>query len=280
MKKTLLLMVLTSTLAMVACKKDEQTGLGGFGGGSGGSTSGGQASSEDTFTSGAVENETGGGAEATVEILSDSTTVSEMTIKRFGLGDTTMETFNPDPKETTSQQDGSLILTVCAPRIKIQHLSSLADLAYPILLTGNSQVILRRDKSYSFGDGSNASSAPGQVLMTCDTYESESDAATTPKSANSAAQVQVKELVVGQSTMETMNPNPRGTNGQQPGVLTLVSCENRITDTNINQFLDVSYPIVLTAGSQIAILRDQTYQFRDGTNANTAAGVVLITCSK
>ena len=68
---------------------------------------------------------------------------------------------------------GALTLVLCAPRIEDTTNDSevaklIKDVAYPIVLSAGSQVILRRDSGYQFGDGSNASSAEPVVLLTCE----------------------------------------------------------------------------------------------------------------
>lgn len=211
--------------------------------------------------------------------LSETASSDSISIKRLGLFADTMDVFDPNPKGVNgASEPGALILALCTPRISDKDLDSLADAAYPIILTGNSQVLLHRDSSYHFGDGSNASSAPPYVLMTC---KQEGNVGEPLSAQASSPNVTVKRLKVGSSTMEVLNPNPKGVSGsQQPGVLTLVLCGPRITDANLKDMKDVAYPITLTEGSQLAMRRDTSYQFGDGSNASSAPAEVVITCEK
>ena len=218
-----------------------------------------------------------------VEGLSETAKNNNITIKRLRLGSSTMDVFNANPKRANrASQKGSLTLAFCGPRLTDRNLSDLEGVAYPIVITGNSQVLIQRDTTYKFGDGTNASSVPPYVLMTCEQGKvSENKNNDVLSSTVAAANIQVKNLSLGSSTMEVLDPNPKGAgNSSQPGVLTLVSCGPRITDVNLEEMNDTEYPIMLTEGSQLALRRDTSYQFGDGTNASSATPQVIITCGK
>ncbi len=212
-----------------------------------------------------------------LDVLSDQASDSEITIKRMGIGAYAMDVLDPNPKGTGSSQSGSLVLALCGPRISDSNVDVLKNAAYPIIFSSGSQVLMHRDRSYQFGDGSNASSAPPYVLMTCgDDAHDEKDQPTL--SANSGSEkVQVKHLRALETTMEVLDPNPKG-HKSQPGNLILVMCAPRITDSNIHQFNDSAYPILLTQGSQLALRRDTSYRFGDGTNASSVRPEVVISC--
>ena len=208
--------------------------------------------------------------------LSDSASVDGMTIKRLDVGGYTMDVFDPNPKGAGGTQPGALVLSLCSPRITDDNLSALSEAAYPIILSESSQVILHRDTSYRFGDGTSASSAPPYVLMTCG--KSTSANMNVLSSKSKSTKVQVKHLRAGDTTIEVLNPNPKGVSSSQSSELILVVCAPRITDTNLSQNKQNAYPILLTEGSQLALKRDTSYRFADGTSASSVAPEVVVSC--
>ncbi len=108
-------------------------------------------------------------------------------------------------------------------------------------------------------------------------------AATLGASIASASGNGIKNLGIGESTMELLDPNPAG-QSQQPAALTFVYCVPRIeeavanpknTDEVLGLIREIAYPIVLTKGSQVMLRRPSKYQNADGS---TLEPVVLITC--
>ncbi len=208
--------------------------------------------------------------------LSESASSSDVTVKRLEFGGYTMDVLDPNPKGGGAKQSGSLILALCVPRINSENISSLADAAYPIVLSEGSQILMHRDQSYIFGDGTSARSAPPFALMTC----ARSNATENSVELNSETSVAVKSLKVGQSTMEVLSPNLKGVAAQQPGNLILVACAPRITDSNLKDVGQAQFPITLSEGSQLFMKRDTAYQFGDGSNASKLKAGVVITCEK
>lgn len=214
--------------------------------------------------------------------LSEATTVHDMTIKRLFFGDNTMDVLNPNPRRengvTSSDQPSSLILALCGPRITNDNLETTSEINYPLALTSGSQMILRRDPNYRFGDGSTALSLPPYVLMTCQNRV----AVTKSKEleGDGVSKVQVKRMALFGWAMEVIDTNPRaaGVSRNQQSVLTILLCAPRITDANIHNFNNGAYPILLTSGSQLVIRRDSNYQFGDGSNTSSAKPVVVVTC--
>jgi hypothetical protein len=219
------------------------------------------------------------GAEVAVDLSADAKS-DGVTIKRLSVGQATMDVLDPNPKGIDgARQDGSLILALCAPRIDDENLNELADAAYPIIISSHSQVLLRRDLSYRFGDGTNALSAPPYVLMTCQDPLTVNKGKEPLSGKTSSSQVQVKRLRLGDVAMDTLNPNPKGVgNSSQPGNLVLVFCGPRITDETLGAFKGSAYPILMTARSQIALKRDTGYRFGDGTSASSLTPEVVYTC--
>jgi hypothetical protein len=94
---------------------------------------------------------------------------------------------------------------------------------------------------------------------------------------------QIVKMKVGQYKMQVLNPNLKGQDGRQSGALTIVLCAPRIedlsNDSKVAQMIkDAAYPIILSAGSQVILRQDTSYQFGDGSNASSLEPVVLLTC--
>jgi hypothetical protein len=210
--------------------------------------------------------------------LSDDALDANIKIKRLTIGDETTDVLDPNPKgDENSSQASVMTMALCAPRFTDKNVNDLSESAYPIVLSSGAQVLMHRDHSYEFADGSDTSSVPPYVLLTCKNADV-NDSSDSSVVKQSSANVQVKHLHEWDETMEVLDPNPKGASSSQTEKLILVVCAPRITDANLSKFSKSEFPILLSQGSQIALKRDMSYQFGDGSSAASDATVVIISC--
>jgi hypothetical protein len=86
---------------------------------------------------------------------------------------------------------------------------------------------------------------------------------------------QLRELEVGKAAMDVFIDGPRGANSQRSGVLAFVSCD----ENPIRGAYSGVNGITVLPGSRVALKRDRSYQFGDGSNASDITPNSAYTCN-